>query len=453
MSAAPAATASLGARALRSSAITGAGFVAAQALRLGSNLLLTRLLFPEAFGLMALVAVVLTGLAMLSDIGLGPAVMGSRRGDDPDFLDTAWTVQALRGVLLWLAACALAPFLAAFWGEPVLALMLPVAAFALVIQGLNPTRLLTAHRHLRAGRVTLIELATQVVGLVAAAILAWITGSVWALVVSGLVAALAHLALLHLCLPGRPDRLRWEPAAARELVRFGQWILLATLFGFLALQADKIVLGRWLPLADFGLYNIGAFLATFPLLLGGAVAGRVLIPVYRDSPPAAPGAAGEANRRRIRRMRAALLGGLVLLVLPLALAGDGIVRLLYDPRYAGAGAVALLLAAAQGPALVLLSCDQAALAQGDSRRFFVYSALRAIFSTGGLLAGLALAGLGGAILGQAAGWLLAWPVLAWLLRPHRAWDPALDLAVLAVSGLLLATVLTLRHDAVAPLFG
>ena len=96
----PAAAPSLAARALRASAITMGGFVASQALRLASNLVLTRLLFPEAFGLMALVTVFVMALVMLSDIGTGPAIMGSRRGDDPAFLDTAWTIQILRGAIL-----------------------------------------------------------------------------------------------------------------------------------------------------------------------------------------------------------------------------------------------------------------------------------------------------------------------------------------------------------------
>ena len=91
------------ARAMRSSAWTIFGFVASQAVRFGSNLILTRLLFPEAFGMMALVTVAMVGLGNFSDVGTGPAIAYNRRGDDPDFLDTAWTLHVIRGVLLWLA--------------------------------------------------------------------------------------------------------------------------------------------------------------------------------------------------------------------------------------------------------------------------------------------------------------------------------------------------------------
>ena len=119
------------ARAMRSSAWTIFGFVASQGIRFGSNLILTRLLFPEAFGMMALVTVAMVGLGNFSDIGTGPAIAYNRRGDDPDFLDTAWTLHVIRGVLLWLATCALAWPFARFYGEPMLAQLLPVAGLSL----------------------------------------------------------------------------------------------------------------------------------------------------------------------------------------------------------------------------------------------------------------------------------------------------------------------------------
>ncbi|HBB84471.1 MAG TPA: polysaccharide biosynthesis protein, partial [Sulfitobacter sp.] len=93
------------ARALRSTSWIVLSYGGAQAIRLASNLILTRLLFPEAFGLMALIQVVIVGLTLFSDVGIGPSIAQSKRGDDRDFLNTAWTIQAIRGGCLWLAAC------------------------------------------------------------------------------------------------------------------------------------------------------------------------------------------------------------------------------------------------------------------------------------------------------------------------------------------------------------
>ena len=87
---------------MRGSFLTVLNFGGHNILRLGSNLILTRILFPEAFGLMALVQVVLAGTEMFSDFGIRGSIVQSSRGDDPVFLNTAWTVQIGRGVLLGL---------------------------------------------------------------------------------------------------------------------------------------------------------------------------------------------------------------------------------------------------------------------------------------------------------------------------------------------------------------
>ncbi|HZJ69863.1 MAG TPA: oligosaccharide flippase family protein, partial [Planctomycetota bacterium] len=87
-----------------------------QLLRFASNIVLARLLFPEAFGLMAIVNALLQGLHLFSDIGIGPSIIQNARGNDPAFLNTAWTVQVVRGTVLWLVACAIALPAAIFYG-------------------------------------------------------------------------------------------------------------------------------------------------------------------------------------------------------------------------------------------------------------------------------------------------------------------------------------------------
>lgn len=218
---------------------------------------------------MALISVVMVGLSMFSDVGTSPAIMRSPRGDEEEFLNTAWTIQIIRGICLWLAACALAYPVALIYGEPMLMQLLPVAALSLLIAGFNPTKLESANRHMQAGRVTLIELAVQVTGLIIAITAAWALQSVWALVISGLAAALTHLILLNRFLPGPRNHLRWEKAAAHELIHFGKWVFLSTICGFFVAQGDKLLIGKYLSLEAFGVYNIGYFLASFPLLMGG----------------------------------------------------------------------------------------------------------------------------------------------------------------------------------------
>ena len=85
-------------RATLASIWTVGGFGMQKVLQLGSNLILTRLLFPEAFGLMTLANVILIGIQMFSDVGIKPAIVQSEHGEKEDYLNTAWTVQ----IIPWL---------------------------------------------------------------------------------------------------------------------------------------------------------------------------------------------------------------------------------------------------------------------------------------------------------------------------------------------------------------
>lgn len=439
----------LKARVIRSSLLTLVGFGGGQFIRLLSNLILTRLLFPEAFGLMALVSVFLMGLGQLSDVGVTPAILQSKRGDDRDFLNTAWTIQVLRGGALWIVACIVAWPMAVVYDEPILMQLLPVSALTLLISGFRPTRMATANRHLMLGRVTVIDLSVQIIGVGVALLLAWWTGSVWALVISGVVGALAEILLNGAFLPGERNRFRWEKPAAQELINFGKWVFLATVCGFVFTQADKILIGKWLPLDTFGVYNIGFFLASFPMLLGGMVTQKILIPIYRETPPKE----SRDNFLKLRKMRFAVTTFLMVMVTGFACIGVWLIDVLYDPRYAAAGAVVVVLALAQMPMLIVQTYDQAALAAGDSRRFFVLALARACLMVLCILIGLESAGLLGALIGQGAAFVLAYPVVVWLARRMGAWDGLHDL-VFAVMGIMAgALALWLNWAAIVALAG
>jgi len=94
-------TISLRSRVFGASVWVLAGFGASQVIRLGSSLIMTRLLMPEMFGVMAIANIFLVGLALFSDLGLRQNIIQSKRGDDPLFLNTVWTIQILRGAVLW----------------------------------------------------------------------------------------------------------------------------------------------------------------------------------------------------------------------------------------------------------------------------------------------------------------------------------------------------------------
>ncbi|MGR3617838.1 MAG: oligosaccharide flippase family protein [Paracoccaceae bacterium] len=425
------------ARVLRSGSWLLIGYGSSQALRLAANLILARLLFPEAFGLMALINVITLGLNLFSDTGINAAIAQSDRGDDPDFLDTAYSIQVVRGVVLWAFTLALAWPAAHFYGENDLLIYLPIAGIALVFNGFIPTRTETANRHLMVGRVTALDLISQIIGLVFMIGLALATRSVLALVLGGVVQAGAKLALMHFFLPGRENHFRWENKAVREQLHFGKWIFLSTAFFFVTSQGDRLLLGWFVPLKVLGLYNIGFFLASFPMLLGYALNQRLLIPVYREK----PARAAPENWQKQRLLRCTLSIGILSLLLGIGAFGPAMVDTLYDDRYAMSGPIVTLISISLIPGVVCFTYDPAALAAGDSRTYFIYTASRAILQTVLFLLGLHYVGIIGGIAAFGLSMLAAYPVLVWLAVKHGVWDPLHDILSFAISGVLGAWII------------
>lgn len=420
----------LKARAMRSSLWTFFSFGGTQAVRLASNLILTRLLFPEAFGLMALIVAVMIGLSMVSDAGISPSIQQNKRGDDPDFLNTAWTMQVARGTILWLASCALAYPLASFYNEPALLMMLPVAGISLLIEGFKPTRVETAGRHLMIGRVMLLDFIGQTIGVIAMVALALVFKSIWVLVAGVVIASAAKVTLYMLFLTGERNHFRWESQSVNELFHFGKWIYISTIAGFIATQGDRIILGKFLTIELLGIYSIGFFIASFPFLLGDAVLGRILIPLYREKPPSE----SAENFRQLRQMRFAATSGLLGMTVIIAMLAPIIVSFLYDPRYSAAGGIATLISITMIPQVILQTYDRVALAAGDSRNFCLYVVARSTTQISFFLIGVSQFGLVGALTGQFLANVAITPMLILLARRHKAWDPLHD-ATFAFLGL------------------
>ena len=439
----------LKARVLRGSALTVISFGGANALRLAGNLVLTRVLFPEAFGLMALVQVFISGLQMFSDLGIRVSIIQNKRGDDPAFLNTAWSVQIIRGVILWLAGCALALPAARLYNEPMLAQLLPVASLNALILGFVTTKMATANRHLMLGRLTAVELGTQAAGIVIMVILAIWWQSVWALVIGGILSTLLKVILLDKVLPGHRNRLQWERAALHDLFGFGKYIFLSTIAGFLIRQSDRAVLGAYISLAALGVYNVGYFLGTVPILLSRAAVNRIILPVYRMRPTTE----NVQNRAQVFQTRRFLIAGTMMLGVILAYSGVPLVEFLYDDRYHLAGPVVVLFSLTMVPQLVLDGYSSILLAAGDSRRFLILVASTAIIQLVYLFVGISWLGIFGAIFAPGLAILTTYPLRIAYARRYNAWDPKADIGFLALGAAVNGYACWLYWDEIVKLIG
>lgn len=375
-----------------------AGFGGAQLLRVLGNVLLTRLLFREAFGLMALVSVFLQGLQMFSDLGIGPSVIQNPRGNDRSFLDTAWTLQALRGLVLSLICVGAAVPFARLLGAPELAPLLPWAGLTAFVSGLSSTKPWTLNRELAMGRIEVMELATQAITLVATILWAWWHPTVWALVGGTVIGSALKCVASHLALPGPGNRPRVERAAAGALLRFGRWIFLSTLLGFFAAQSDRLLFSQMIPLGLLGVYSIGVTLAGLPGVAIGHLCGRILFPLW----------AGAVNRGEplgplFRRTRRPFLLLTAWSIAGLIAGGPTLIDLLYDDRYQDAGYIVRLIALGGWFSVLEAQSGAALLATGRARWIAVAAAAKVVTLAGAMLAGHRLAGFPGALVGVALG--------------------------------------------------
>ena len=402
----------LSAAAVRGSTITVLGQGASLVIRFVANLIITRLLLPEHFGLMALVNVFLTGLELFSDLGIGPNIIQNSRGDDPRFLDTAWTVQVVRGFALWLVACGLAWPLARFYHQSQLVWLLPVAGISAVFGGFQSTKFYTLNRGLTFLRIIAVDVVSQAVSVAAMIGIALVWRSVWALVISALVSSLLRTVLTHVTLPGSSNRFAWDREAGRSLVDFGRWIFISTALNFLATQTDRLLLGKLVSVADLGFYAIASNLALMPLQLVQKLGQVVFFPVVASAmrqPDHDPGS--------VRRSRRKLLLTLVpVIALGVALA-PAVVNILYRPAYHAVGPLAAYLSI--GSWLGILSTSYTVVLLAAARPKFLS-------------------------LGQAAKVVVLWS-LVWIVAPRYGVGGVAILTSLSEVGLLVVSMLACRR--------
>jgi O-antigen/teichoic acid export membrane protein len=426
--------ASLTALVVKGSAITLLGHGGGQLVRFARSLVLTRLLFPEAFGVMALVWAVMFGLAMLSDVGLNAAIIRDKRGEDPDFLNTGWTIQVIRGAVMWLAALALAFPIAYFYGQPELAWLIPVASLTAIIAGFNSTALHVYRRRMEFRKLAVLELATEVLAFGVTIGWAMLDPTVWALV-GGAVVSQTFLTLgSHVYLTGVRHQFRWERASLRVYMDFGKWIFWSSGLQFIAGQGDRMLLGYYLSMAHLGVYSIAIMLYEAAESIVGKLIRGVLFPAYgrvvREDPARLP--------QVFRRGRLGIDVFLILPIAVLAVIGGQIVTILYDARYHEAGWMFQVLCLRLLMAPSLINSEACLFALAQSRYSLPLTAGRAAWILAGIPVGWSLGGIKGVVWAVA---LSEVPVLAVLwtgLLRHGLFSlmPELRSLLFAVLGLL-----------------
>ncbi len=383
-----------------------------QVLRLAQNIALSYFVFPEAFGLFTLVNIALQGLFMFSELGVGPSIVQHKHGEDRDFYNTAWTIQIIRSFVLLAAACLIAYPMAQFYDERLL-WVLPVAGFTALFDGFTSTGVFGAQRRLQIGKLAGLDALSQLIGSVAAVLIAvFITPTVWALLSATCFAMATRMVVSHFLIPGTRNRLCWNKYAAGEVISFGKWILLSTIVAFCSMQVDRLVLGKIVSTAVLGVYGVAYAISMLPDITMQKLASNVLHPVlanYRRE-------SLDALQTKFARMRELLLVISLFLVLGVFSWSEVFFTYVYHTNYIEAGPIAKFLAVNTWISAITTTLVHLVFVVNDSKSLAKSSAVKFVTTFVFSLAGYQLGGIFGFIVAIAIGNLCGHLVLLLALQ-------------------------------------
>lgn len=349
-------------------AIKGASWVtityfAQQFIRLVGNVLLSRLLVPELFGLMSLANRLRLGIQLFSDLGTTQSVVQSAKGDEPVFVQTAWTVEALRGLVVFLITLIIAFPVAMLYDERRMLLVLPAVGMNAVFIGFQSTKIVTFKRHLQHRQLSILALWGQGGSIICMVIWAYFDPTVRALALGGMITPFIAMIYTYVVFQAPPPKFVLDRESLKEIVSFGRWIMLSSIMMFLAENSDQFILPKLASLSVLGVYSVAWNLAGTPRTLIKRLSTTIIFPAIslKNELPRA-----ELKQKIAKQRRLLLIGGAAMLAI-LVCTGDLVVGALYDKRYIDATWMMPILCAGIWFVILFYTLSPALLAVGQPK--------------------------------------------------------------------------------------
>jgi O-antigen/teichoic acid export membrane protein len=370
------------------------GYAATTALRFTSRIVLAKLL-PDAgpIGTVAVVATILGGLELISDLGIGANVIQNKRGEEAAFLGTAFSFQALRGIALWIVASAIAYPLSWLYHDRTVAPLLLFGSLGVLFRCLISPALSLMGRNLKLRIPTLVSFSSEVIGFAVTVIWAIKAPSAWAMVAGSVATSACYAIGSHLF--SARIRLAWDRDAARSIVHFGAWILVGTAAWFLSSRGETLLLKGSVPDIAFGCFAFASMLVSTPTTAVTQLGNQVFLPMMsrwlRDDPAVAPRQYARA-RWAFTALSLCWAGGAILL-------GPILVKLLrLNASFSGLGWMVQFLGFRSALDVLATPLSGLLLATGSSKLSARASTVRLLVMMAGLALTVPRWGLHGAIL-------------------------------------------------------
>jgi O-antigen/teichoic acid export membrane protein len=311
---------------------TVGAFGFAQALRLVTNIILARLLAPQLFGIMLIVNSIRIGIEFISDVGIGQNIIYHQNANDPEFYNTAWTLQAIRSVGVWLIALILAAPVARFYQSPILVFIVPLIAFTSVLAGFSSISLSLLQKRLYIAKLNLFDTVLALVGSAALVLFAYLSPTIWALVFGFLFGCTASMIGSYFLLPEIKQRFYLSKRYVWEILHYGKWVFASSVVYFLSTNFDRLYLAKVVSLELLGVYGIARSISEILSMTVLRFGNYVLFPLIASH--------SQIPRSDLREQLISIRAKFLLLAVfgfsPIVVMADLPIRILYDERYQAA---------------------------------------------------------------------------------------------------------------------
>jgi len=242
------------------------------------TIVLARLLSPNDFGLFGIALLALSALETFSQTGFRQALIQKKEEIKP-YLNTAWTVGIIRGLLIAVILFFVAPLVAIFFETPTAIPILRVIGIAIILQSLINIAVIYFEKELKFHKYFVYQFLGTITDVTVAISAAFLLRSVWALVFGLLAGNLVRCIVSYIIDSYRP-RFQFNKSQVKELFGFGKWILGSSMLVFLVTQGDDIFVGKLLGVTMLGFYQMAYRISNLPATEITHVISQVTFPAY-----------------------------------------------------------------------------------------------------------------------------------------------------------------------------
>jgi O-antigen/teichoic acid export membrane protein len=399
-------TEDLGGRSARGGVVTLTAQIVKFFLSTATAILLARLLVPEDYGLIGMVAILIGFLGMFQYLGLSTATVKWSELTHPQVSTLFWVNVGLSSVIM-LLTMASSPLIAWFYKEPRLVGITCGYAVTMLITGLAIQHEALLMRGMRFGAVAVIEVTAMGTGLTAALVAAWYGAGYWALVVNQFVLALVTVIGAWTACKWRPG-LPARDSSIRSMLSYGGGLTGYSILTFFARNIDNALIGKF-----WGAYQLGIYSRAYSILL--MPMSQINNPLMAVAVPALSRLSDSPARYRAAYLK--ILEKIAMITMPgvvfMIATSDWLVLFLLGPNWAGTGRIFMLL----GVAAILQPTTRSALwlftTQGRSREMFIWGGIGGAIAVASILVGLPWGATGVAAAYAFSDLCLSTPLMFW----------------------------------------